>query len=267
MPPIEFPQLPFLTREMLRKGNQMAFSLRITVAGDNTDPLQIRGFTRNSVINQVIRPVSDGSNVSVRIGIDDIPIMVGIFDTDDLQISGSCWASITLEIDNVRVAELCSGFVSREKSISWPATNSKDPVPNRGLITTIASADPAAAANISITVPAGQLWLIHFGMVDLTTDGTGANRRVHFRFRNSDGVAIETFSSVDQTASQVRRYALAKYGAIQDEFNDEDYLINIPADLWIDALGTITTEVKNFQAGDDFGVMRFVVEQFFDRNV
>ena len=267
MPPIEFPQLPFLTREMLRKGNQMSISLRVTVAGDNTSPIFIRGFTRTSVINQQINPNADGENVSVRIGVDDFPIMISLSESDDNFLSGEVWGSIALELNNVKVGELCSGFISREKSISWPASNSKDLIPNRGLITSVASADPGNQAEALITVPAGEMWLIHSGSIILVTDVNAGNRRVHFVFTEQAGVIIDTWPNAVQTASITRKYSIAKFGQVDSPTADNEFRIVLPHDIWLDQLSTITTETEFFKAGDNYGIMRFQVEKFFDRNV
>ena len=259
--------LPFVTRQMLDFADGAAFSLRITIIADSADPVVIRGFSKTSTIHQVITPTSDGIKTVVRIGVDDIPIMIGIFDTDDLYRSGECWGSIALEIKEETIAELCSGFIAREKSISWPATNSQALIPNRGAIVTVASPNPAAGAEASITVPAGEMWHILFGSVQLVTDANAANRLVHILFTTSDGVVANVWPNHLQVASQDRTYSFAKFSFALAVGTSTGIKAPLPHDIFLDQLSTIVTATENIQVGDDFGVMRFVVEKFFDRNV
>ena len=264
---IEFPQLPFLTREMLKNGNQMSFSLFVTVVSGIQKTIEIRGFTRTGIIRQKITTPADGSGTTVRIGIDDIPIMVVVYDNLGQFLSNECWSGVALEINGLTVGELCSGFISREKKIAWPPIDNKDLILNRGAISAVESADPSAGANISLSVPDGELWLIHAAFLTFVTDSASANRRIHFIFTSAGGTITTLFSSIDQTLSLTRKYTIAKFGTIVDEANDKDILISLPNDLWLDGTGSITTVVKNFQGGDNLSKLELTVEKFFDRDL
>jgi len=177
------------------------------------------------------------------------------------------WVSISLLMGEVRVAELCSGFVTREKGVSWPPTNNKDPIPNRGSFVTKTSANPAVNTEISLSVPQGEIWHVLYGSATLVADSTAASRRVHFIFAPSDGASVDLWGTSIQTLSQTRKYNLSQLPGKIDGADNDDLAIPIPIEMWLDGGSTITTETQNIQAGDDWSALQLVVERFFDREV
>jgi len=263
---IKLPQLPFLTREMLKWGSRNQLELTLSVAASNTGEVFLTGLTRSGVIRIKLNPSADGVLSQKTIGIDDIPIMLSVIDPDGNHNQSSCWASVELRVSKTETLHLCSGTVYQQKGITYPATSIQDIVPGRGFIAEVSSANPAAGAEALITAPAGELWHVLYGTVTLVTDATSTNRRVHLKLNDNQTTRIDVFTNQDQTASLTRRYSFSQLGVIQDPVDGDDIPIAIPNEIWIEPEGQIETDTVNLQAGDDFGAMSFLVEKFFGRS-
>jgi hypothetical protein len=252
---------------MIRDGNRIPVGLSVTIVADSADPIELRGFTQSGSIRRTITPAADGSQTTVTMNIDDFPIMLSLIDTDDLYLAGACWASISLMLNNQIIANLATGFIYREKGLTWPPVTHQDQIPGRGLIGHAASSNPAAGVNASITVPAGELWRVLAGSVQLVTDSQAGDRHVKLVFSVSGGVTIRIFSNVAHGVSSTLNYHYAHFSPPTDEQEGDDVLAGIPQDLFLTPASTITTEVDGFQSGDNFSILTVQIEKFFDRVV
>lgn len=260
---IKFPQLPFLTREMLKFGNKTPMRLRISACSNKVGEVRMRGFTRNGMIILNTQTTADGKVSTDNIGIDDFPVFISVVDPADAFLPGQAWGNVSLEIGENDTIPLCSGFIYGDKGVMWPDANHVDSVPGRGFLTTVSSADPAANTEVTVTVPDGELWLVHRLNVALVTDANAANRRVHFVFTDPGGGVCEAISTSDHPASTNRAYHVATYGTKGGTQVGGNEMIGLPSNLWIGPAGTITTETLSKQAGDNYGVMKVFVEKFF----
>lgn len=260
MPLEESQALPFLTRKMLAFEHATTFSLRIRSQCAGTVTFQIRGFTKAGPFAFKHTSASTSVATTQDFRIPDVPISVNVIDTGDNVRQGQAYIAIYLVIDGDQMMELCSGFVYGGKSITYPNTNTGEALPGRANIGSTSGSNPAAGTEVSISVPTFEIWNIFYVMVQLITDATVANRRVHLRFTNGGGGLIDCFSDQDQVASTTRNYCFAKYGALPDTLDDTEILVPIPNDIYLIPESTIETATTNLQATDNFGIPRVVKE-------
>ena len=258
--------LPFVLRDMLAFEHAQAFSLRILSQARVASTIVVRGMTREGVFS--FSHASQGSTLESQqdFRIPDMPIFLNVIDLAASAIQGEIWAQVTLLVNGDPVYELCAGYLSNHKNLAWPPSNAIAQVPGRGLIRDFSGANPAAGAEVSDVVPDGQVWHVLAMSVTLVTSATAANRRVHFQFFGPVSIGIETFPTIDQTASTTIKYNVAKYGAITDETDGTQILVPLPHDLYLPPGGTIATATVNIQVGDNFGAPSYLIEQFFGGN-
>jgi hypothetical protein len=260
---MQHPQLPFLTREMLKFGNKTPMKIRLNVAADIIGSLILQGITRSGLISLEGKTSSDGKLNTTEIGIDDFPIMLSVTDKTKFFNPKQCWVSVEMEMFDQEIVTLCSGFVYLDKGVSFPAITQEDNMPGRGYIVEEVTLNPAAGAEILETVPAGEKWLIHSASVTFVADATVVNRKPHFVFRNDNGNQLEAFGYANVAASETVLLCGAKYGYVPDAEDAGAIPMVLPPDLWMLPAGTITTDTNNMQAGDNYGLMTLIVEKFF----
>lgn len=258
-----FPQLPFLTREMLKFGNLTPMKIRLNVAADIIGTLILRGITRSGMINLEGRTSADGKLNTTEIGIDDFPIILSVTDKSKFFSPKQCWVSVELEMFDHEIITMCSGFVYLDKGVSYPAITQEDNIPGKGFITEEVTLNPAAGAEILETVPAGEKWLIHSLSVTLVTDASGGTRKPHFVFRNDNGATVRIFSYANIATSKTTLLSVAQFGQIADADDNNVVPIVLPPNLWMLPAGTITTDTNGIMGGDNYGGMTLVVEKFF----
>lgn len=254
--------LPFFTRKDLAFDQRAVFALRVQTKSATTTTIRIRGLTKEGqfVFRHSVSATASTNSTDFRIP--DVPIMVSVFDASTDFEQGDCYVAVQLLINGDIVADLVSGWIYQLKGLSWPFHSSGDLIPGRGQFGGFSSSNPAAGSEISFTSPTlRQLRLLALRFT-LVTSSTAANRRVHVAIGTA-GATVDCISSVDQTASQTINYTVAPFGALPTASNDNDILINMPPEMWLDAGDSITTVTTNIQAGDDFGVLSVFAERFF----
>lgn len=134
------------------------------------------------------------------------------------------------------------------------------PVQRGGILKVVAGADPAAGAEVSDTVPAGKVWRLRGMILTLVTDATAATRRVHVTLDDGTTVFYRRAANASQAASLTQNYVLAvgeQESAVRDTWTTDPLPeIDLPAGARIK---TVTT---NKQAGDNYGVTQYYVEEF-----
>lgn len=253
---------PFPTRKMLSFEHGLVFSIQIRTQASVADVLTIRGMTREGVFTFRHTTVADGAVQTATFRIPDIPIMVSVVDEGGIFNQGDVFATLTLTAENGRLFELCSGLVYTEKSISYPATNSIDPMPGRGRIKVITGTDRAAGNEIVESVPAGRIWRPMGINFTLVAAAAAASRRVHIRFNDGGSWDLDCFSSIDQIISETKSYSGMPIGAVPDETDADKIIIPIPDNLYLPEAFRIMTRTSNLNAGDNFGAPTMLVEEF-----
>lgn len=116
------------------------------------------------------------------------------------------------------------------------------------------SFDPAAGAEFTFTVPAGETWDLATFIITLVTDATVANRTVHVQIVDNNNVNIwEGVATVAQTASQTVKYSAGvgtqDYAAVRDGVLG----LTLP-DMTLLSGWKIRTVTTGIVAGDNYGL-------------
>ena len=257
MPDPKLPQLPFLTREMLKFGNRAAIDLEVISSDKSFVNFQVSGVTRSAPFSFDIRPDGAGNAKTDILRMTDIPITVSVHSAIGFHQTGDLYVQIFLRINQVRVMKLISGPMNSIIGSTWPAVNQPDPHTGVKFMRELASAGAAAGVELSFTVPAGEIWEVVSVQILLDTDGTSTNRRVHLlisQFGADDD--IRTFGSDDVTLNQVVDIHFANYGVIPDSLDNNVLLAPLPPNIWLQEGAVIATLTTNLQAGDDFGTSK-----------
>lgn len=121
-------------------------------------------------------------------------------------------------------------------------------------ITTVATSDPAANAEISYTVPAGQILFLQGARVSLVTDANAANRTVAMTIDDGTTV-VQRFSSPSlHTASLTWGYTFSA-GATNAAVLGLEVVVGMGSNLLLPSGYRIKTVTTNLQVGDNYGVM------------
>ncbi len=258
--------LPFLHRYMLNYGQEATFELQIRTQSTTDLRLQISGGTRSALINHKLNAGTAGDTATTTIRIDDFPIFLAVSDNDGTETQGNTFVTVNLLINGELVYNLLSGYVYAGKPLSWPAHNSKDLLPNRGEIGIVVSANPAAGAEITLTLDDNEIWLVHWASLQLVTDANAVSRRVHLVFTPDTAGLLHFFSDANQIESLTRDYMFSQLGDISDREDDTRLLIALPTNLWLEPATVISTDTTNFQVGDNFSVLTVMREKFYVGN-
>ena len=262
MPPKDGDKFPFLTRKMLAFEQATAFGLNLSLNGRLGQTVAIRGFTKEGTFNLKIPVVADGVPQTNTFKIPDIPIFISVVDALANASQGDCYVELRLTVNDVTAYALCSGWVYKNKSVSYPQTASPDSTPNRGRFSfETPPADPAVGTQFSYTLPTGWRYRIIDIVFALQTSATVANRRMMCGFTVSGNDHFYMYSQIDQVASLTRQYR----GAIQKAQSaaiGTSIGFEIPQDLWITGGDVFFTNVQNLQAGDELMTLEILVEKF-----
>ena len=254
--------LPFLTRKQLSFENGTAFSLSITMNGPAGATIAIRGFTKEGPFNLKVPIVTTGVSQTNTFRIPDVPIAISVVDNAGNLKQGMLFAELRLVINETPSYALCSGWVYKNKSLSYPAIQNAESIPDRGEFAEVASAaQPAAGAEISYTFDAGYTYRIIDFRADLQTAVAVANRRATFgiTFAGNDHYIMQAL--VDQAASLTYKYR-GSIKAGQSTIVGTDPLVEIPQECWTKGSEIFFTSTKNIQAADQWSVITLVVERF-----
>jgi hypothetical protein len=144
-------------------------------------------------------------------------------------------------------------------SIELPGANGFERYTGR--LVTVASSDPAAGAEISVTVPARTIYKLVGARVALVTDATVSNRTVQLTV--DDGTTVFNLfpSPSTQAASLTYNYNFTA-GANNATVLNNNVVVGIGQDLLLPSTYRIRTLTNNIQAGDNFGIMTLFVLRY-----
>jgi len=160
------------------------------------------------------------------------------------------------------LAALIQGYVTDTQRRGWPGSPLENSIDGAGAVRTIEGTDPGAGAEISESVPAGARWRLLALVANLVTAVAAANREVELVF--DDGTAsifMRAQSGLTQTASLTRQYSWYFGAARAAIATVPTVTVPIP-DITLIAGQRIRTVTENLQAADDWGVPRYIVEEW-----
>lgn len=261
---IKFPQLPFITREMLDFGSKSIFDLEVVLAADNNLPLDLTGATKEGIFTFRFVPAGALARETFTFRVPGVPLWMSLNDSSAGFERGQVYAKVSLRINTDLVHILASGYVDRSKGLSWPASDYEPSASGIGRHQLLNGTDPAAGAEIDHSLPDNRFLKIRAIGFTLVTDANAADRRVHAQLQFAGvSVGFEFISDTLQVASTTRRYMLTATPA-GNLAADDDIIIPIPPDLMIGPSWSFNTETENIQVGDNFGNQVFIVEQWFN---
>lgn len=146
---------------------------------------------------------------------------------------------------------LIGGYVEFNRVLSYPPTYYEPSGSGTGAQTPLATADPAAGAEVSHTVPVNEQWRMTTFRVALVCDGTAANRFPRLRIFRS-GIEVWRSRSHDaQTAGQTAVYNFVLGGFFEATVQNGEHS-NILPDGRLQGNDTIQTTTTGLQAGDNY---------------
>jgi hypothetical protein len=157
-------------------------------------------------------------------------------------------------------ATLVQGPISSLQRIGWPGSMLLTSLDVAGVLRSIAGTDPAAAAEITETVPLGARWRVRAVSFSLVTDANPANREVTLVLDDGTTILYTSPSGFTHVAATTRRYSAAMIGAQTAPAQATDRQIVLP-DLWLPGGSRIRTVTTNMQVGDNYGAPQLLVEE------
>lgn len=122
-----------------------------------------------------------------------------------------------------------------------------------GSMSTTTGSDPAAGAELSVTVPAGERWELVSVQASLVTSAVAANRRVVLTVDNGTTVYARIPVGATQAASLTYVYGfIAGLGYANGSVLDLNVTTGVPP-MILEAGYRIRTATVNIDAGDNWG--------------
>lgn len=180
---------------------------------------------------------------------------------------GECW--VVLDVVRGSGAQalvldtVLQGYVTDTSRLAFPGSPLRSSIDGPGALRSITGTDPAAATEISETVPTNARWRLLAFDVALVTDATVANREVVLTIDDGATVLIEVPSAVAHAASLTRRYSFAR--GVQRATPAASTVISAPApDVALQGGYRVRTVTTGLQAGDNYGAPQLLVEEWIE---
>ncbi len=248
---------------MLAFEGKAIFGLRVIVQSGNSTALTLRGVTRENPFTFKFTPTGNRSVETFNFRISDAPIWCTVLDENGAFEEGETFVTLDLTIDGDIVHQLFSGYVYQSQGLTWPIADVRRVSPEHGQRVTITGADPAAGAEISVTVPAFTQWKVLAVRFTLVTAAVAANRIVHLIFSRNSLPLYECISNTAQIISLTKNYTCFPTTPGGSAADDNDIIIPIPADIILQDGDTIVTGTTALDVTDNFGAPSVFIERYF----
>lgn len=156
---------------------------------------------------------------------------------------------------------LISDYLEDGHSLAWPGGLMRASVEGPGSLVSQSTADPAAGAEISFSVPADRRMRIRTLRFQLVTAIAVANRQVHIVLDDSANVFYDHPALAVQVASTTVTYVAAP-GVQALTTTDGVQVIPLPQDTMMFVSWRLRTVTTGIQAADDFGPAEIVTEDW-----
>lgn len=121
------------------------------------------------------------------------------------------------------------------------------------MLQSVIGGDPAAGAEISVTVPGGEFWEVLSVVYTFVTSAVVSNRRSVLVFDNGTLTNLRSNTATDQTASLTVIYTFAGVGARANDLAQGDAMGMLPTPVYCAPGSRIRTATLNLDAGDNYG--------------
>lgn len=236
--------------------------LRIESWSDSARTLHLRGFTRDGLISLDHTTNSDRSIASEDSTIPDLPISLQVSPSTGPVRRGECYVRITLLMGGFPVGRLIAAYLTDGKTLTWPPGVQEGFIEGPGYVHLVSGSNPAAGAECSESVPTNSRWRLIAVYLNLTTDATVATRTINLIIDNGTSIIWKGAAWGSQTASQSPTYSAAQ--ALNPDSSSGSRQQSLPSNNLLFAGYRIRTLTTNLQAGDDYAIPRYLVEEWIE---
>ncbi len=150
-----------------------------------------------------------------------------------------------------RIMSLASGEISNTRTLglgAYEIAGAGGSVASTNMVVAT-QANPAAGANLVVTVTAGQVWRLQSLRFTLTNSATVATRSVAINFDDGVSSYYHICAATTQLASQAQTWNIGNVGHVYTPSGGSNFIIPVPE---IIAAGghRISTAINSLQAGD-----------------
>ena len=156
---------------------------------------------------------------------------------------------------------LAKDYVAEAEPLAFPGSPIRSSIEGRGNMRSITGTNPAAAAEISETVPTDARWKFYSLQALIVTDANVANRLVRAVFDDGTTQFHSGASASPIAASQSVDVVVSNFGD-PESIVTVVILVPVRAELFLPAGFRIQTETISLQAGDDWGAPQLLVEEW-----
>lgn len=179
---------------------------------------------------------------------------------------GQAYVSLTLSRDTptnqVWPQRMAQGWVTEYSHVYWPSERGEECYSGYGNIRSIVGTTPAAGAEISEAVTANAIWRLKSFYMVLTTSATVANRNVHVTFDDGTNLLVDSTASLAVAAGVAVAFSLVE-GLGSAPTVDGVQPVRMPVGFLLRPAWRIQTRTTNLQAGDQWSLVHYVVEEWF----
>lgn len=243
---------PFVTREMLDFSHASTFGLLLQVMANTTNPIEIRGFTKAGPFVFHFVPAGNSSLETFPMSLPDLPIAVSVsYDFESAQ-EFSTHATLLLRVNGETTVILAQGIISGIYGISYPHQLARDPEQANGIQAFFIAANPAAGAEVSVDLPANEIWEIDMVQMTLTASASAANRVPTLNFLPGGIPFISRANTTNITANQAVTILWIRGGTTAVITAAALHEVALPANIRLSQQSDITTLTSGIQVGDQY---------------
>lgn len=240
-----------------------SFDLLIESWASTALTLQIRGYTANEQIIADVTTTTTRVLSSTAIKLTEIPESLTVRTAQGSINVGQCYVRISLRVEGVLVKLLLAGYVHQTSVLAWPGGVNRLSVEGPSNIRVVAGSDPAAGAEISETVQSRSRWRLLSLIATLVTDATVVTRIPSIVQDDSANIFVRDPMATGVGASQTKIFSWSIKGAGTEQTNTIE-TAPLSDDVILLRNFRLRTVTEGLQAGDNWGVPRFMVEEWLD---
>lgn len=188
-----------------------------------------------------------------------------VFSTSATLLRGQCYVRLLIfrgSLTQQFVGHmLCEGYVTTATSIAFPVGPQEYARSGAGVMRSITGATPAAGTDIVETVPTGAVWRLSAFTARLGTDATVPSRQPILLITDGTSTLAGGGPGAGIGASNTQTFTWTEYG--QSVAARNNWLFgNVPVMHYLSPGYTIQTTTSNLVAGDQWSLVRYLVEEW-----
>lgn len=225
--------------------------------------IQVRGISDTEQIFHNHTTNSDRSIATSSFSFNSIPRFLTAKASSTGLKRGQCYVKISLRAEGNVIACLMRGYISDTSVLMFPDGHNEAANSGIGFTRVITGTDPAAAAEMSETVPTGALWILKSLRITLVTDANVASRFFTLVFDDGATEFARTSPLGTFTASSTWNITLAINMLLGSSSATSSTAV-IPDKILLLAGYRIRSITSGIQAGDNLSAPTYQVEEFIN---